>query len=138
MKAENEVYKRLKATAKKRGFKLKDIGKKAGINDRLVFSWRYKEPKAANLAKVAEALNVSTDYLLYGTTQKTPNQPATHSHEHELEWYDLGMGFYGKVPDDLVQIYKKIGEKYILEHPERFTLTEKKKKARLKTYEFSK
>lgn len=131
MKAENEVYERLKATAKKRGFKLKDIGKKAGINDRLVFSWRYKKPTAANLAKVAAALNVSTDYLLYGTTQKTPNQPATHSHEHELEWYDLGMGFYGKVPEDLVHIYKKIGEKYILEHPERFTLTEKKRKSKV-------
>lgn len=128
MKAENEVYKRLKATAKKRGFKLKDIGKKAGINDRLVFSWRYKEPKAKNLAKVAETLNVSTDYLLYGTTLKAPTQPATHSHEHELEWYDLGMGFSGKVPEDLKHVYREIGEKYIKEHPDRFTLKEKKSK----------
>ena len=119
MREETQLYKRLKQTAKKRGVLMKDIGKLAGIGDKTVLAWRYSSLSKKALQKVADALGTTPQYLQYG---KPENQP------HELEWYDLGMGFYGKVPDDLVHIYKKIGEKYILEHPERFTLTEKKSK----------
>lgn len=121
MREETGIYKRLKETAKKRGIKLKDIGKKAGVSDRMVFAWRYNVPRAENLAKVADALGVTTDYLMNGTTQKSLER-----NNHELEWYDLGMGFGGKVPDELKHIYKEIGEKYIQEHPDKFELTETK------------
>lgn len=58
-----------KLVAKKRGISLKELATKAGLGENSIYSWERSNPKAENLEKVADVLNVSTDYLLGRTNQ---------------------------------------------------------------------
>ncbi|WP_146303430.1 helix-turn-helix domain-containing protein, partial [Dellaglioa algida] len=58
------LLERTKLTAKKRGFSLSETAVKAGLAEKSIYSWDRSNPKADNLEKVANVLNVSTDYLL--------------------------------------------------------------------------
>lgn len=59
-----DILERTKQVAKRRGISLTEVGKKAGLADKSIYSWSRSTPKADNLEKVANVLNVSTDYLL--------------------------------------------------------------------------
>ena len=61
-----------KLIAKKRGLSLTQVAIKAGIGEKSIHSWDRSNPKAENLEKVADVLNVSTDYLL---GREAPAQP---------------------------------------------------------------
>ncbi|CAK1237030.1 helix-turn-helix transcriptional regulator [Fructobacillus cardui] len=60
---------RTKETAKLRGLSLKKVATKAGLAENAIYRWNENNPKAENLQKVADVLNVSTDYLLGRTNQ---------------------------------------------------------------------
>ncbi|MDD9139172.1 helix-turn-helix transcriptional regulator [Fructobacillus sp. CRL 2054] len=57
-----------KRISKLRGISLKEVAVKAGLGENSIYSWDRSSPKAENLQKVADVLNVSTDYLLGRTT----------------------------------------------------------------------
>ncbi|QLG77601.1 helix-turn-helix domain-containing protein [Leuconostoc gasicomitatum] len=58
------LLERTKQTAKKRGLSLTEVAIKAGLAEKSIYSWDRSNPKSDNLEKVANVLNVSTDYLL--------------------------------------------------------------------------
>ena len=55
---------RTKDIAKLRGLSLDDVALKAGLSAKSIYNWGRNSPKSENLQKVADVLNVSTDYLL--------------------------------------------------------------------------
>lgn len=60
---------RTKEIAKQRGLSLKAVATKAGLAENAIYRWDENNPKSENLQKVADILNVSTDYLLGRTDQ---------------------------------------------------------------------
>jgi len=58
------ILNRTKEVAKLRGISLTETAIKAGLAEKSIYSWDRSTPKADNLKKVADVLNVSTDYLL--------------------------------------------------------------------------
>lgn len=58
---------RIKSTAKdKYGWNLKTTAQRAGIGVNSIYRWKTQSPTTQSLKKVADVLNVSTDYLLNG------------------------------------------------------------------------
>ncbi|MEX0380433.1 helix-turn-helix domain-containing protein [Leuconostoc sp. MS02] len=55
---------RTKKISKLRGLSLDDLALKAGLSSKSIYNWDRNSPKSENLQKVANVLNVSTDYLL--------------------------------------------------------------------------
>lgn len=60
---------RTKAIAKQRGLSLKLLASKAGLAENAIYRWDENNPKSENLQRVADVLNVSTDYLLGRTNE---------------------------------------------------------------------
>lgn len=58
------LYERTESISKKRGLSLKKLAREAGLAENSIYDWKKSTPKADNLQKVANVLNVSTDYLL--------------------------------------------------------------------------
>lgn len=63
------IYERTESTAKQRGLSMPELERKAGLGEKSIYSWKRSTPKSDNLAKVANVLHVSTDYLLGRTDQ---------------------------------------------------------------------
>ncbi|WP_273710564.1 helix-turn-helix domain-containing protein [Leuconostoc mesenteroides] len=63
------LYERTINLSKQRGYSLKNLAIKAGLAENSIYDWKKSTPKADNLQKVADVLNVSTDYLL-GRTEE--------------------------------------------------------------------
>ena len=63
---------RTKDIAKLRGLSLDDVALKAGLSAKSIYNWGRNSPKSENLQKVADVLNVSTDYLLGRTDEVNP------------------------------------------------------------------
>lgn len=63
---------RTKDIAKLRGLSLDDVALKAGLSAKSIYNWGRNSPKSENLQKVADVLNVSTDYLLGRTDDMNP------------------------------------------------------------------
>ncbi|VDG20664.1 hypothetical protein [Lactobacillus plantarum] [Lactiplantibacillus mudanjiangensis] len=66
------MFDRIKETSKKRGYSLAQLNDKAGLKTNVIYSWKNKQPSAEKLKKVADVLNVSTDYLLGNTDNPEP------------------------------------------------------------------
>ncbi|MGX6988544.1 hypothetical protein C5L23_000349 [Leuconostoc fallax] len=62
---------RTKDTAKKRGLSIEKLAKQVGISKSGIYQWDIHEPKPSTIQKVADVLNVSTDYLLGRTDEMT-------------------------------------------------------------------
>ncbi|WPC19323.1 helix-turn-helix domain-containing protein [Pediococcus inopinatus] len=61
---------RIKELANKRNLNLKQLSIKLGMGENTIYRWDKKQPTSDRLQKVADYLNVSTDYLL-GRSNKT-------------------------------------------------------------------
>jgi transcriptional regulator with XRE-family HTH domain len=88
------TFERIKETAKKRGLSLTDTAVKAGLGEKTIYKWKYNEPSASRLQAVADALNVSTDYLLGNTDNPSPAPaadkiPAWATSADVAEWIDF-------------------------------------------------
>lgn len=91
---------RIKEVAQQQNMSVIDVAIKAGIAENSIYGWSQKTPKADNLAKVADVLHVSVDYLLERTEDKN-----SLSSEKENDSNGLGeeimMAFDGKdIPDE--------------------------------------
>lgn len=58
---------RIKKVAQQKNMSVIDVAIKAGIAENSIYGWSQKTPKADNLAKVADVLHVSVDYLMERT-----------------------------------------------------------------------
>ena len=66
-----ELVERIKKISKQRGWNVKTTAKKAGIGENSIYRWKTQNPTSESLAKVANVLGVSTDYLLGKTNDET-------------------------------------------------------------------
>jgi putative transcriptional regulator len=68
-----EFSERLKTLRKEAGFTQVDVAEKLGISQPAYASWErgVKKPTQDNLVKIAQVLNVSVDYLVGNSEEKT-------------------------------------------------------------------
>ncbi|WP_394456146.1 helix-turn-helix domain-containing protein [Leuconostoc suionicum] len=100
------IYERTEMTAKKRGLTMPEVEKKAGLGEKSIYSWKRSTPKADNLKKVADVLNVSTDYLLERTEQM--NSYSSPEKQKDLKYVlenDPALAFDGK---PISEKYKRV------------------------------
>ena len=89
------VFEQIKKLAKSRDIAMKDLALKLGFSENLFYTWKKTNPKAADLAKVADYFHVSVDYLL-GREEQTAPQFSPEL----LDAIDNAEGFSGKPLDD--------------------------------------
>ncbi|AYE38726.1 helix-turn-helix domain-containing protein [Companilactobacillus zhachilii] len=83
------VFERTKNMAKKRGISLQETAAKAGLGLNSIYGWKKKEPSIGRLAKVADVLHVSVDYLLGKT-----DDPSTSSKSKKVDIKDAMQDDY--------------------------------------------
>lgn len=102
------LYERTINLSKQRGYSLRNLAIKAGLAENSIYDWKKSTPKADNLQKVADVLNVSTDYLLGRTDDMNPslanNKPTEVDIKKAIE-QDIMLAFDGKPISDK---YKRI------------------------------
>lgn len=59
-----KVAERIKETAKEKGITIRKVLQIAGLGTNTMVAYKTSMPKADNLAKIADVLNCSVDYLL--------------------------------------------------------------------------
>ena len=89
------VFEQIKKLAKSRDIAMKDLALKLGFSENLFYTWKKTNPKAADLAKVADYFHVSVDYLL-GREEQTAPQFSPEL----LDAIDNAEGYSGKPIDD--------------------------------------
>lgn len=107
------TFERIQFLAKKYGFSLQQVAEKAGIGINTIYKWKRQNPKGVDLAKVADILHTSTDYLLART-----DNPAKLDSDSGLTWQDLDMPYGGEIPDELKGMYRALAEQYVKDHPD--------------------
>jgi transcriptional regulator with XRE-family HTH domain len=66
------LFERIKITAKKQGLSLQDTALKASLSINTIYGWKTKTPSSESIQAVADALHVTTDYLLGNTDDPAP------------------------------------------------------------------
>ena len=79
-------FERIKETAKKNGLSLQDTATKAGIGINTIYGWKRYVPASDKLQAVADALHVTTDYLLGNTDD--PNPPKKSGKPQTVDLHD--------------------------------------------------
>lgn len=72
---EMTIFERIKELSKKRNISVKELALQLGFSENLFYRWKTTNPKAEDLAKVADYFNVSVDYLLGRAEAKPVNEP---------------------------------------------------------------
>lgn len=112
------VFERIQELAKKQAISLQKVAEDNSFSSNLIYRWKKSEPKAADLAKIADYFHTTTDYLLGRTDDPSiPGNNAKKS-ETDLSWADLDMPYGGKIPNELKGYYKAIAIQYAKDHPE--------------------
>ena len=70
----SNVAERIKATAKTKGISIKEVLNKAGLGFNTMSNMKTAMPKADNIAKIADYLDCSVDYLLGRTDNPEVNK----------------------------------------------------------------
>ena len=72
------IFERIKQLSINQGKSLSKVALELGFSENLFYRWKSSEPKAKDLAKVADYFDVSTDYLLGRTNEPkvTADQPS--------------------------------------------------------------
>lgn len=68
----SDVAERIKAVAKSKNIPLKSLLDKVGLGVNTMINMKTSMPKSDNLAKIADHLDVSVDYLLGRSDSPTP------------------------------------------------------------------
>lgn len=104
------VFEQIKKLAKSRDIAMKDLALKLGFSENLFYTWKKTNPKAADLAKVADYFHVSVDYLLGReelTSIKEPVDLADLVDDSKVDW-DEWISFDGKPLTDEVKTAMKL------------------------------
>lgn len=110
------TFKRIKKLAKIRGLSLQEVAEKAHIGINTIYKWKNYDPKGTDLAKVANVLHTTTDYLVLLTDDPVDHTYDTHS--HQLTWKELGMPYGGYVTKEFKNMVDALAEGYFKSHPE--------------------
>lgn len=85
------VFENIKNLAKSRHITMKDLALELGFSENLFYTWKKTNPKASDLAKVADYFHVTVDYLL-GRDESAPKQTkvdlAAVADDDEPNWDD--------------------------------------------------
>lgn len=76
----NNVAERIKQTSKEKGIPLKKVLENAGLGFNTMSNMKTSMPKADNLAKIADCLDCSVDYLLGRTDNPEINKSNEKTH----------------------------------------------------------
>ncbi len=68
------IVERLQALARERGTNFKQLESICGIGNGVIRRWDTQSPRLDKLVKVANYLNVSLDYLVYGKDSSQPSE----------------------------------------------------------------
>lgn len=79
---------RIKALAKQKNMSLRSLAIAAGLGPTTIYNWKNRTPDAANLAKVAAVLAVSSEYLLNGTIMHESVNPTVDLANDGVYLYD--------------------------------------------------
>lgn len=93
-------FERIKKTATDHGLSLQDTAQKAGIGINTIYGWKRYTPASDKLQAVADALSVSTDYLLGNTDDPNPAPKDGKPKPVDLADRDVPMMFEGKPISD--------------------------------------
>lgn len=93
------LFERTKLESEKQKLSLIEVANKAGIGENAIYTWKKSTPKADTLAKVANVLHVSTDYLL-GRTDEMNTTTAETVKKADIDDSDLLLAFDGKDIDE--------------------------------------
>lgn len=66
-----ELFDRIQEMANRRHLSLRELNEKAGLGTNAIYRWKKQKPSADKIQAVADALNVSTDYLLGKPSNET-------------------------------------------------------------------
>lgn len=97
----NNVAERIKELSKEKGISLKKVLETAGLSFNTMAHMKTSMPKADNLAKIADCLNVSVDYLLGRTDDPVLHKKAvTFTVEDEPLYVVKFAGRNGKFTEE--------------------------------------
>lgn len=65
------LFDRIKEVAKKRGYSIAEVERRANVSTNYMYQWKTRKPNPETLAAVAKVLGVSVDYLLTGKEDNT-------------------------------------------------------------------
>lgn len=100
------ILDRIKDLSKSKGLSLQALATKAGIGKNSIYKWNTQTPSIEKLTKVADILQVSTDYLL-GTTDNP--SPVGKPKQVAIEDDDVIMTFEGKpIPPEDIELMKRL------------------------------
>lgn len=77
------AFERLKILCKEQGISINTLEERLGFGKNVLYSWNKNIPTGANLTKVADYFDVSTDYLL-GRTDKKHYYDLTEKDEKDI------------------------------------------------------
>ena len=102
----NEVIERLKNQS------AKEISEQMNISLSTIYKWKNYDPKGTDLAKVANVLHTTVDYLVCLTDD--PTKFVDSSIHSKLTWRDLGQEYGGDspVPDEFQTMVDSLAEGY--------------------------
>lgn len=99
------VYTRVCELAKERNISVKELAKKANIGENSIYRWKNMKPSIRSLTKVANILEVSTDYLL-GESNKFDQKLSV-----DISNESIFLSYRGhRVPDEYLEIVRKLME----------------------------
>ncbi|MDB8867648.1 helix-turn-helix transcriptional regulator [Pediococcus acidilactici] len=75
------IFDNIKNIAKKRGYSIAEVERRAGISTNYLYQWKKREPSPKSLSAVASVLGVSVDYLL----GKTDKEHADEKNDDDIE-----------------------------------------------------
>lgn len=75
---------RIRSLCQDKGITVYQLEKKLGFSIGTIGHWKDAMPKADKLLQVAEALDVSPEFLIYGATKKTASQTADGKEDAEF------------------------------------------------------
>lgn len=109
-----ELLDRIKKEAQLQKLSLNELNKKAGFGTNIIYSWKTKTPSVNKIESVAKVLDVSVDYLLGMTQDKTRTKYRTSfdtSIEHVLRTVNLSTFSAGQ-KEELIRAFEYILEPY--------------------------
>lgn len=97
------VFDRTKEISKQRGLSLQQVATKAGLGINSIYQWQKQKPSTDRIAKVAEVLDVSIDYLI-GNTEDPKVKPVVDLNKDESI-----LTFDGKpIPDEDKELIRRL------------------------------
>lgn len=103
------VFERIKKISKQRGMSLNELGVRIGLSPNSIYHWKQATPTADKIQKIADVLDVSTDYLLGRTEPTKKENRLSNKSTADLDDDDVIFTYQGKkIPPEDLEYMKRI------------------------------